>query len=110
MSEATLTLLHEKSKVETVVPLEKIGNILFTHIVRQHIPYKVAVLILQSQFLTKFYFVSRKWLWVAITRARELDNVHFYKYDEPEFNKHLCTAYLNNKVKNYKKQDNEAKR
>ena len=34
----------------------------------------------------------------------------FYKYDEQEFNKHRCTAYFNNKVRNYKKQDNEAKR
>ena len=54
--------------------------------------------------------MNRKWLWVAITRARELDNVYFYKYEEPEFNTHLCTAYFNNKVRNYKKQDNEAKR
>ena len=46
VSEATLTLLHEKSKVETVVPIEEIKNILFMHITRPHTASKVAVLIL----------------------------------------------------------------
>ena len=32
VSEATLTLLHEKSKAETIVPIGKIGNIVFMHI------------------------------------------------------------------------------
>ena len=111
VSEATLTLLHEKSKVETVVPLEKIRkHFIYAYCQTAHSLQGSSIDSSITIFDYKFYFVSRKWLWVAITRARELDNVHFYKYDEPEFNKHLCTAYFNNKVKNYKKQDNEAKR
>ena len=34
----------------------------------------------------KFYFTSREWLWVAVTRTTSLDNVYFYDYVEPELN------------------------
>jgi hypothetical protein len=111
VSEATLTLLHEKSKVETVVPIEKIRkHFIYAYCQTAHSLQGSSIDSSITIFDYKFYFVNRKWLWVALTRARELDNVYFYKYEEPEFNKHLCTAYFNNKVRNYKKQDNEAKR
>ena len=100
-----LTLLHEKSKVETVVPLEKIRkHFIYAYCQSGHSLQGSSISGKMTIFDYKFYFVCKKWLWVAITRARELDDVFFfYKYEEPEFNKHSCTAYFNNKIRNYKK-------
>ena len=59
----------------------------------------------------KFFFVSRKWIWTAITRARNLDDVYFYDYTEDnEFNMNLIKCYFKNKIKGYKEQDRSAKR
>ena len=59
----------------------------------------------------KFYFISRKWLWTAIGRAQNLDDVYFYDYSEDEeFNMNLIKAYFKNKIKGYKEQDRIAKR
>ena len=53
----------------------------------------------------KFFFVSRKWLWAAIGRARNLDDVYFYDYSEDEeFNLNLIKAYFKNKIKGYLKE------
>jgi len=59
----------------------------------------------------KFFFVSRKWIWTAIGRARNLDDVYFYDYSEDEeFNLNLIKAYFKNKIKGYKEQDRLGKR
>ena len=57
-----------------------------------------------------FFFVSRKWIYTAVTRATELKNVFFYggktdTYDETKLNTDLDT-----KLDNYKKQDKTAGR
>ena len=59
----------------------------------------------------KHFFVTAEWLWVAITRATELDNVYFYdyKFDE-EFNRNLIQSYFSRKIKGYASQDREANR
>jgi len=56
------------------------------------------------------FFVSRKWLWSAITRARSLDKVYFWKYDEKPENMKQLMEYLELKVGRYKIQDLKAKR
>jgi hypothetical protein len=57
------------------------------------------------------FFVTREWLWVAITRATELDNVYFYDYTfDEELNQNLMRCYFERKVKNYKSQDRDAGR
>ena len=53
----------------------------------------------------KFAFISREWLWTAVTRATELDIVYFYKYAEGEFNTDLITSYFKRKVEAYREQD-----
>ena len=53
----------------------------------------------------RFYFISREWLWTAVTRATSLDNVYFYEYAEDEFNTDLITSHFKRKVENYKEQD-----
>jgi hypothetical protein len=56
------------------------------------------------------FFVNRKWLWTAITRARALDKVYFWKYDEKPENMKKLMEYLGNKVNRYKAQDRKDKR
>ena len=55
----------------------------------------------------------REFLWTAITRARDLSKVKFFKYSddtEDEFNKQNIISYFNRKIENYKLQDRKAKR
>ena len=58
----------------------------------------------------KFYYTSRKWIYTAVTRATNWNNVYFYDYVEPELNHNLIIAYFNRKVSGYKSQDNAAGR
>ena len=55
-------------------------------------------------------YCSRKWIWVAITRCRDLSKVRFYKYDVNTITEEELHEYFNNKVKIYMEQDREAKR
>ena len=57
-----------------------------------------------------FYFVDRKWIYTAITRATNLNNVYFYNGKIEEFNKQKLECYLNKKVLGYITQDKESKR
>ena len=47
----------------------------------------------------KHYFCSRKWLWTAITRATDLDNVYFYNYEDDVLNASLIRDYFEKNVK-----------
>ena len=58
----------------------------------------------------KFHRVTKDWLYVAISRCTDLNNVTFYDYDEAEERDLLLEDYFKNKIENYKKQDRSAKR
>ena len=60
----------------------------------------------------KSYLVSREWIWCSITRARDFNNVYFFKNDkaDEEMQKNLVIGYFKNKVDGYKKQDKVAGR
>ena len=57
----------------------------------------------------KSYLVSREWLWCSITRARDFNNVYFFKNEkaDEEMQKNLIVGYFKNKVEGYKKQDED---
>ena len=55
----------------------------------------------------KFFFVNRKWLYTAVTRATELNNVVFFSGPTEELDEATLNKYLTKKVENYKKQDLE---
>ena len=44
-----------------------------------------------------FYFVNRKWIYTAITRATNLNNVYFYNGKNEEFDKQKLECYLTKK-------------
>ena len=59
------------------------------------------------------HLISREWLWTAITRARDLNRVRFYKYSSDlneEFNEKCIKKYFERKVAAYKEQDRKAGR
>jgi dephospho-CoA kinase len=56
------------------------------------------------------FFVNRKSLWTAVTRARSLDSIYFWKYDEKPENMNKLMEYFEQQVKRYKGQDLKAKR
>ena len=60
----------------------------------------------------KSYLVSREWIWTAVTRARDFNNVYFFKNEkaDEEMQKNLVIGYFKNKVEGYKKQDKVAGR
>ena len=57
----------------------------------------------------KSYLVSREWLWCSITRARDFNNVYFFKNEkaDEEMHKNLIVGYFKNKVEGYKRQDKD---
>ena len=59
----------------------------------------------------RFKYVCRNWLWVAITRATDLNNVYFYDYKEDNsLSDTLINSYFERKIAGYIKQDLQAKR
>ena len=58
----------------------------------------------------KYHFVNRRWLWTAITRATDLNNVWFHEYNEKPFNNKLVKSYFEKKIEGYKLQDAKANR
>ncbi len=55
----------------------------------------------------RFFFVNRKWLYTAVTRATELRDVVFFDGLAEEFDEATLDRYLTRKVENYRKQDLE---
>ena len=58
-------------------------------------------------------YVSRNFVWTAITRVRELDNITYYEHSPDEIQRlqeSQIIQYLKLKIENYKKQDIDAKR
>ena len=58
----------------------------------------------------KFHRVTNEWLYVAISRCTDLNNVSFHEYAESDDNVLLQSDYFNKRIEGYKKQDREAKR
>ena len=49
--------------------------------------------------------MNRKWIYTAVTRATELDNVFFFAGPSEEHDETVLDKYLAKKVEHYKKQD-----
>ena len=110
VSPKTLTITHiNEPDVKYIVPLNIIRNkFLFNYCATCHSVQGSTIRENITIFDWKFYFTSRKWIYTAVTRADNWNNVYFYDYVEPEFNKNLEIAYFNKKIVGYKSQDKEA--
>ena len=60
----------------------------------------------------KSYLVSREWIWCALTRSTDFNDVMFFegKANNSELSEESLHRYLSNKIKNYKLQDEAKKR
>eukprot|EP00438_Fugacium_kawagutii_P019097 Skav234725 [mRNA] locus=scaffold634:457313:460261:+ [translate_table: standard] len=58
------------------------------------------------------WYCCKNWYWTAITRARDLNRVRFYRYDadEKDMSELRVKTYFKNKVINYVEQDERAGR
>ena len=54
--------------------------------------------------------MTNEWLYVAISRCTDLNNVTFFDYDEAEARDVTLDNYFKQKIENHKKQDKVAKR
>jgi ATP-dependent exoDNAse (exonuclease V) alpha subunit len=58
----------------------------------------------------KFVHVNRKWIYTAITRARDLNKVYFHDYHEKPESEQDMMSYFQSKVERYKQQDRKGKK
>ena len=56
------------------------------------------------------FFVDRKWIYTAITRAENFKNVFFYKGQKDDYDPRVLNRYLDSMMENYKEQDVKAGR
>ena len=58
--------------------------------------------------MAKTYLVSREWIWCAIARARDFNNVFFSKNKaDEEMHTNLIVGYFKNKLEGYERQDKD---
>ena len=55
-------------------------------------------------------YVSLKWIWVAVTRTMNMNDVLIYNGKSPEFNETVMNKFFELKIKDYQIQDTKAKR
>ena len=60
----------------------------------------------------KKHLVTREWIWCALTRSTDFNDVLFYESetDKTELTEENLNRYINNKIRNYKLQDEKAGR
>jgi hypothetical protein len=60
----------------------------------------------------KSYLVNKEWIWTAMTRCRDFNNVYFCKNEkaDEEMQTNLIVGYFKNKVEGYKLQDKKGSR
>ncbi|MFM7978348.1 MAG: C-terminal helicase domain-containing protein, partial [Candidatus Fonsibacter sp.] len=56
----------------------------------------------------KFVYVSRKWLYTAVTKATDPKQVYFYDYDEIAEKENDIIPYFAKKVDKYNQQEKKA--
>ena len=54
-------------------------------------------------------FITRKWLWVSITRSRSLKQIKFYNGKDNDLSDKLLDKYFKNKIAGYMESDKKAK-
>ena len=112
VSDKSLTIKRVCNNATFEVPITTIrSHFIFSYCGTAHSQQGASIDSTITIFDYKHFFITAEWLWVAITRATELDNVYFYDYTwDEEFNRNLIQSYFGRKVKGYASHDREAKR
>jgi hypothetical protein len=108
----TLTLRETHSNITITLPIDTVRkSFIFRYYCTAYSLQGSSIDEEINIFEWNHWYATKEWLWVAITRARKLDNVYFYDgLESPEFNQELVYNYFNKKIQNYKKQDKAAGR
>ena len=112
VSDKGLTIKSVCNNATFEVPISTIrSHFIFSYCGTAHSQQGASIDSTITIFDYKHFFITAEWIWVAITRATQLDNVYFYNYTfDKEFNRNLIQSYFGRKVKGYASQDREAKR
>jgi hypothetical protein len=86
------------------------SNFIFEYVRTGHSTQGVTIDDKITIFDWNHFYVTRKWIWTAITRATDLKNVVFYKPTDPKLTEKLLHGYFERKIQGYKKQDRAANR
>ena len=106
-----ITIFDQSTETEYVLPIGKIrSNFIFAYCGTCHSYQGSSIDESMTIHDYKYHFVERKWLWTAITRATDLNNVWFYQYNEQPFDDKPIRSYFRKKIEGYKIQDNKANR
>ena len=113
-NDTTITIVDENEGLEMVLPLG---------VLKTHFSHPYAQTCSSSQGLTidepytifdsNIPYTNRQWIWTAITRTTDLNNITIFEHDMKEvsrFQTSFVNLYFKNKVENYKEQDNKAER
>ena len=85
VNEKYLTIKEVHSTEESTVPLSCIrSKFIFNYCATCHSLQGSSVSGPVTIFDWNHYFVDKKWLWTAITRATNLDDLYFYEYGDKE--------------------------
>ena len=114
--DGVMTLKNTKTNIPQSIQIKKVrDNFIFAHCTTCHSAQGSSIdgditIFDYNHFDIRNY---RELLWTAITRARDLNKVKFYKYSDDvndEFNYKCMKSYYERKIENYKQQDRKAKR
>ena len=114
--DGTMKLKNTKTDILQPIQIKKVReNFIFAHCTTCHSAQGSSIdgditIFDYNHFDIRNY---REWLWTAITRARDLNKVKFYKYSDDindEFNYKCMKSKYERKIENYKQQDRKAKR
>ena len=111
ISNNQITIMDHSTKLKYTLHINKIrSHFIFSYCVTCHSYQGSSIQESMTIFDYKYHFVDRKWLWTAITRATDLNNVWFFEYTENPFDKKAVTSYFQKKIEGYKAQDRKANR
>jgi hypothetical protein len=106
-----ITIFDASTKKEYTMNINKIkSSFIFSYCGTCHSYQGSSIDESMTIFDYKYHFVDRRWLWTAITRATDLNNVWFYEYTEKPFNLNGIKGYFAKKIEGYKSQDAKANR
>lgn len=111
--EQTFTIFDDIANEKYTLDKQMLENFTLPYAATCHAVQGLSMGELTTVFDANLPYVDRYWIWVAITRCRDLDKLVVFEHDEKTvapFTKYKMLQYFREKVSGYKSQDKEARR